>query len=58
MIRDNFSKAIVETNLQELKKYQAERNRAKELTDLRLEMKSLTECINRLSETVIRLENR
>jgi len=58
MIRDNFSKAIVETNLQELKKYQAERNRAKELTDLRLEVKSLTECINRLSETVIRLENR
>jgi hypothetical protein len=36
MIRDNFSKAIIETDIQELKKYRAERNRAKELMDLKL----------------------
>jgi hypothetical protein len=58
MIRDNFSKAIIETDIQELKKYRAEKNRAKELMDLKLEVQSLAECINRLSETVVRLENR
>jgi heat shock protein HspQ len=58
MIRDNFTHALIETDVQELKKYKAEKNRTNELSELRLEVKSLAECINRLSETVIRLENR
>jgi wobble nucleotide-excising tRNase len=58
MIRDTNSKALLETDVQELKRYRAEKRREKELQDLKSEVKSLGECINRLKQTVSRIESR
>jgi hypothetical protein len=58
MIRDTNSKALLETDTQELKRYRADKRRERELQDLRTEVKMLSECINRIEQTVLRIESR
>ncbi len=58
MIRDNHSKALVETDITELQKYRKEKKREKELTDLKHEVRTLKECINSLTETIKKIEAR
>lgn len=58
MIRDTVSNALLETNADDLQKYRREKKRDREILQLREELKSAFECINRLNETVKRLEQR
>lgn len=58
MIRDAVSNALLETDAEELQKYRREKRRDREILQLREELKVAFECINRLNETVKRLEQR
>jgi len=58
MIRDTTSRALLETDVMELKRYKAEKKREKELRDLRNEVRTLGECINRIELTVAKIESR
>ncbi len=58
MIRDNHSKALVETDITELQKYRKEKKREKELMDLKHDVRTLKECINSLAETIKKIEAR
>jgi hypothetical protein len=58
MIRDKHSKALIETDLSELQRYRKEKNREKELLELKREVNSIKECINSLVETIKKIEAR
>lgn len=58
MMRDINSKALLETDISELKRYRADKKRDREIHDLRKEVQSLAECINRIEQTVARLESK
>lgn len=58
MIRDSYSKALVETDKSELQKYRREKMREKELREIKSDIESLKVCINKLYETVKKIEAR
>jgi hypothetical protein len=58
MIRDSHSKALVETDVTELQKYRREKMREKELREIKSDIESLKVCINKLYETVKKIEAR
>ena len=58
MIRDMHSKALIENDITELQKYRKEKKRDRELTELRIEVRSLKECINSITETIKKIEAR
>jgi len=57
MIRDRHSNAILETDVLELQKYRREKNRDKELAQLRRDVACIKECINNLRETINKIES-
>lgn len=57
MIRDRHSNAILETDVLELQKYRREKNRDKELAQLRRDVAYIKECINNLRETINKIES-
>jgi hypothetical protein len=58
MIRDKHSKALIETDIIELKKYRNERERDRDLLELKKDVKDLKECINSLVEVIKKIEAR
>ena len=58
MIRDSYSKALVETDAIELARYRDEKKRQREIDDLQKDVVSLRSCINNLCETIKRIEDR
>lgn len=57
MIRDTYSNAILETDYVELQKYRREKNRDKELAQLKRDVASIKECINSLRDTISKIES-
>ena len=58
MIRDSYSKALIETDAIELARYRNDKKRQREIDDLKKDMASLRSCINNLCETIKRIEDR
>jgi cell division protein FtsB len=58
MIRDSYSKALVETDVAELQKYRKEKKKDKEFQQLKEEVHSLRACINSLNDTIQKLEGK
>lgn len=58
MIRDMYSKALVETDVTELQKYRKEKKKDKEFIELKKEVQQLKSCINTLCDTIKKLETR
>lgn len=58
MIRDSYSNALVENDTDELQRYRREKKRDKEISKIREELKIAVEHINRLNETIKRLEQK
>ena len=58
MIRDAYSKALVETDFLELQKYRREKIRDKELSKLKEDIQSIKESINSLTTVINRIENK
>jgi hypothetical protein len=56
MIRDTYSKALVAADVTELQKYRSEKKRDKEMHQLRSDVQSLKECINRIIEKLEKIE--
>lgn len=57
MIRDRHSNAILETDTLELQKYRREKNRDRELAQLKRDVAVIKECINSLRETINKIES-
>ena len=57
MIRDTYSKALVETDVAELQRYRKEKNRDKEFQQLKHEIRALKACINNISEKLEKIES-
>lgn len=58
MIRDSYSNALLETDVLELQKYRREKNRDKEVAQLKRDILTIKEAINNLAQTLNRIENR
>ena len=58
MIRDSYSKALVETDTIELARYRNEKKRQREIEELKKDVVSLRSCTNNLCETIKRIEDR
>ena len=58
MIRDTFSKALVETDVTELQKYRTEKKKHKEIQQLKSEIYVLGERIDNLCDTIKKLESK
>jgi hypothetical protein len=56
MIRDNYSKALVETDIIELQKYRKDKQRDKDLAKMKKDINDIKSCINRLNDILNRLE--
>jgi len=56
MIRDSYSKALVETDTTELQKYRKEKRREREFQELKRDVHVLKECINSLHDTIKKIE--
>lgn len=56
IVRDTYSKALLETDVVELQKYRNDKRKDKEMNQLKKEIESLKMCINNLKETVKKLE--
>jgi len=57
MIRDTYSKALVETDFLELQKYRREKLRDKELARMKEDIQSIKESINSMTTVINRIEN-
>jgi hypothetical protein len=57
MIRDSYSKALIETDFMELQKYRREKFRDKELAQVKEDIQCMKESINNLIEIINRIEN-
>ena len=57
MIRDSYSNALLETDVLELQKYRREKNRDKEMAQLKRDVASIKECINILRNTISKIES-
>jgi len=58
MIRDSYSKALVATDVNELQQYRSQKKRERELLQIKEDIKSIKNCINRMSESLEKLESR
>jgi hypothetical protein len=56
MIRDTYSKALVETDVIEVQKYRKEKQRDREFQAMKKDLNDIKMCINRMSTTLQRLE--
>lgn len=56
MIRDTYSKALVETDVAELNRYRKEKQKDKEFQQLKNDVIFLKERINNLSKTLQQIE--
>ncbi len=58
MIRDTYSKALVATDVNELQQYRSQKKRERELLQIKEDIKSIKQCINRMTESLQKLESR
>lgn len=58
MIRDQHSNALLETDVLGLQKYRKEKKQDKDIQYLKDEVQSLRLCLNRLYDTIERMESR
>jgi hypothetical protein len=56
MIRDSYSKALLETDTAELQKYRREKSRDKEIVQIRRDIQHIIQSINRLNGIIQRRE--
>jgi hypothetical protein len=56
MTRDEYSKALIETDTSELQKYRREKKREKEFQELKRDVDDIKACINSLNATIRKIE--
>lgn len=56
MIRDDYSKALIETDIVELQRYRKEKKRDRTIQEMQRDIEVLKERINKLHETLQRIE--
>lgn len=57
MKRDSHSNALIETDTNELHRYRLEKQRNREIAQIKADVKHLHLCINRLTEIVQKYES-
>lgn len=56
MIRDRHSKALIETDVAELRKYRSQKKKDREFQEIKKDVHELRDCINKICERIQKIE--